>query len=322
MTVIDLVASTAAFAILALAAVTGYFVFSTRRIAAQAERAVPPVGKFLEVGGDRIHYMEAGQGRPIVFIHGLGGQLHHFVGTLFPRLSGDFHVVALDRPGSGYSRRGDDTTAGVGGQAAAIAAFIDAMHLERPLVVGHSLGGTIALALAIDHPHLISGLVLLSPLTNAPDAVPPEFRSLYVRSPLRRRIIAETVGVPTALRLAPKTLAFVFGPQKMPPDYPIAGGGMVGLRPAHYYGTTTDLVATGDTLPGYQKRYGEIGIPAGLLFGTADRVLDYRVDGLRLVERLPALEAELLEGMGHMLPFVATDQVERFVRRIAARAFA
>lgn len=321
MSIVDLLAWAAAAAILLVAAGTGYFVFATRRIAAQAERAVPPTGSFLDLGADRIHYMEAGEGRPIVFIHGLGGQLHHFVSTLFPRLSGDFHVVALDRPGSGYSVRGDDGTAGVGGQAAAIAAFIRARRLERPLIVGHSLGGAIALALAIDHPETVSGLVLISPLTNAPDAVPPEFRAMYVRSRLRRRIIAETVGVPTSLRLAPKTLDFVFGPQPMPPDYPIAGGGMVGLRPAHYYGTTTDLVATGDTLPAYQKRYGEISMPVGLVFGTADRVLNYRVDGAAMAERIPSIEIELLEGMGHMLPFVATGEVENVIRRIAARAF-
>ncbi len=92
----------AACLLLAAALVLGYFVLITRRIAAAAERAVPPSGKFIEIAGNRIHYMEAGQGPAILFIHGLGGQLHHFRQTLFEDLSKDHRVVALDRPGSGY----------------------------------------------------------------------------------------------------------------------------------------------------------------------------------------------------------------------------
>ena len=91
-------------AFLSAAAVVGYFVVATRRIAADAERMVPPSGKFVTVDGDRIHYVEAGEGPPILFIHGLGGQLHHFRHPLFDALDG-YRLVALDRPGSGYSTR-------------------------------------------------------------------------------------------------------------------------------------------------------------------------------------------------------------------------
>lgn len=312
----------AALVFLLLALVAGYFVAVTRRIAAQAERAVPPGGKFLELGGHRIHYVESGEGRPILFLHGLGGQLHHFKQPLFPELEKEFHLVALDRPGSGYSSRPGEFDGSLTEQADLVARFIAALGLQRPLVVGHSFGGAVALTLALNHAETISGLALLSPLTHLEDELRPEFRSLYVRSPLLRHLMAQTMWVPTSLKYAPQTLAFVFGPQEPTKDYGTAGGGLAGLRPSHVYATSADLVAIERDLGGIEARYEEIDMPVGVLFGTADRVIDYRANGEALVGRIRALDLELVEGLGHMPQFIAPARVAAFVRRIAQRAFA
>ena len=160
------VSSVLAVLVIAAALVAGYFVFATRRIAARAEKAVPPSGKFIDIDGNRIHYAEAGAGRPIVFIHGLGAQFHQFEHPLFDRLSGDFHLVALDRPGSGYSVRAAGASAGLSEQARIVVRLIEQLGLQRPLLVGHSLGGMVALTVAIEHPDAISGLALLSPYTH------------------------------------------------------------------------------------------------------------------------------------------------------------
>ena len=104
--------------------------------------------------------------------------------------------------------------------------------------------------------------------------MPPEFKGLYIRSRLKRWLMAHTLAVPAALKYAPQTLNFVFGPQKWPADYIIEGGGMVGLRPSHFYATATDTVAIEHDLARIEARYGEISMPAGILFGSADRVLD------------------------------------------------
>ena len=122
----------------------GYFVLATQRIAARAERLVPASGNFVDIGGNRIHYLETGEGRPIVFVHGLGGQLHHFRYSMFPLLTG-YRLIALDRPGSGYSVRAAGATARLPEQAEVIVKFIEALGLEKPLLVGHSLGGAVAL---------------------------------------------------------------------------------------------------------------------------------------------------------------------------------
>lgn len=62
-------------------------------------------------------------------------------------------------------------------------------------------------------------------------------------------------------------------------------------------------------------------MPAGILFGTGDRVLDYRRHGLGMEGAIPGLEIEILEGIGHMPHYAATDRVVGFIRGMAARAF-
>lgn len=309
------------FALLAALGYLGWNALVTRRLAADAERRIPRIGKTVTVGGDAVHYVDQGTGRPILFVHGLGGQLHHFRQTLFPAMGGDFRLVAMDRPGSGYSTR-VSSGARIPEQAEAIARFIDAVGLDRPLLVGHSLGGAIALRVALDHPGKISGLALISPLTHYVPTPPKEFGGLYIRSPLMRRIIAATLAVPAGLKTARQTLDFVFGPQPVPEDYAIGGGGYLGLRPSHFYATSSDLVAVEQDLPGQMQRYGEIAMPVGILFGSRDRVLHHTRHGLAMEGRIEGIDIDILEGIGHMPQFVEAAKVAGFVKRIAAKAFA
>lgn len=305
-----LIAALIAFLFLALA---------TKRIALDAERRVPRSGKMVAIDGNRIHYIDEGEGQPILFIHGLGAQFHQFRQPLFHHFPDGFRLIALDRPGSGYSRRARGAGGTLTEQATVIRRFIETLKLERPLLVGHSLGGAIALATAILHPDSISGLALLSPHTQTSGKAPPGFEPLYIRSPLRRWLTAWTVAVPMARKYATQTLAFIFAPQKAPADYMTEGGGYLGLRPSHFYGTSTDFVDARRDGPELETRYGEIAMPVGILFGTADRVTDHEVHGLGMVGRISGLELELAEGVGHMPQYAEPKKVIAFIRRIAAK---
>lgn len=305
-----------------LLSVAGYFAFVTRRLAAQAERLVPSSGRFVDTSAGRVHYVEAGQGPAILFIHGLGGQLHDLRHPLFGRLGSAFRLVAVDRPGSGYSERSPWASGSLAAQARAVIDVMDALGLDRPLLVGHSFGGAVALAVALDHPERVSALALISPLTHLEETLRPEFARLFIRSPFKRWLIANTFGVPTAMKYAPQTLAFVFGPQRAPNDYFTEGGGMLGLRPSHFLATASDLVAVPDELGALEARYGELAVPVGMLFGDADRVLDHRVHGLATAARIPGIDLEIAEGVGHMPQYADPARVVAFIRRMAARAFA
>ncbi|WP_137934614.1 alpha/beta fold hydrolase [Mesorhizobium comanense] len=296
-------------------------VLATFWIAAKATRLVPPVGKFIEIDGNRIHYVDEGEGRPIVFVHGLGAQLHHFRHTIFGRFGPGYRLIALDRPGSGYSVRAAGATGRLPEQAQLVRRFIETLGLERPLVVGHSLGGAITLTLAVEHPDAISGIALLAPLTHLEAGMREKTGLLNIPSRPLRWIMAHTVAIPMSLRYARPTMEFIFAPQTLPADYMTAGGGWLGLRPAHFQATSADVVAIERDLGRIEQRYGEIAMPAGILFGTADRVLDFHVHGAPMQGKIGALDFEAVDGIGHMPQFAEPKRIVDFIERIASRAF-
>jgi pimeloyl-ACP methyl ester carboxylesterase len=317
MTVVGFVSALLLLVVAAILLVAGYHAYVTWSVARRARRLVPPPGKFIAVDGNRIHYVERGKGRPILFIHGMGGTQFHLTWPLFARLEKDFRLIAIDRPGSGYSTRARGGPVTPGEQAAFIAKLID----EKPLVVGHSLGGAISLALALDFPDRISGLALISPLTRYVDRVSPEFAGLDIRSLFIRWLVAYTVSTPNAIKYGPQTLDFVFGPQKPPENYAVAGGALSALRPSHFYAASTDFVAVAGTMKTQETRYGELKLPVGVFFGTADRVVNFEKNGAWLEGRIAGLDLEVLEGVGHMPHYADGDRAEAFIRRMAARAF-
>ena len=94
------------------------------------------------------------------------------------------------------------------------------------------------------------------------------------------------------------------------------GGGALGLRPRSFYATSTDLEAVNDGFADLIGRYPTLPIPAGILFGEGDNLLDYRVHGQATKDQIPGLDLELMKG-GHMLPVTAPEAVADFIRRMA-----
>jgi pimeloyl-ACP methyl ester carboxylesterase len=301
-----------------VAAIVAGLVWFTATTARKIEAALPPRGQFIEIDGQRIHYVDRGSGPAIVMIHGLGGNLQHFTYALVERLIGEFRVIAVDRPGSGYSTRPNDASAALGAQAATLANLIRTLKLEKPLLVGHSLGGALALTIALHHPDCAGALALIAPLTHARDEAPEVFRGLAISSKLLRRIVSWTVATPLSILNRDKALATVFGPDTVPADFATKGGALLGLRPTSFYATSSDLMAVNDDLPMTMQRYGSLALPFGMLFGKGDRLLDYREQGEAMQQKCPALDLALIDG-GHMLLLTAPDACVEMIRRVAAR---
>ncbi|SFP60119.1 alpha/beta fold hydrolase [Sphingomonas rubra] len=300
----------------AVATVAGLALFAKlteRRI----ERMVPVDGRFVDVDGRRMHYLERGEGPTILMIHGLAGQMRNFSYALLDRLAADHRVILIDRPGSGYSVAGE--AANVRAQAAQIARFAQTLGLERPLVVGHSLGGAVALALALDHPAAVGGLALIAPLTQPVDTVPGAFERLAIASPLARKAVAWTLATPAAMLAGQKGAEAAFAPEPVPADFATRGGGALVARPGNFQAAAADLVAANDDLPGMVARYGELRLPVAILYGREDRVLDPELHGRRLAEALPAAALTLIDG-GHMIPVTRPDETADWVRMQATRS--
>jgi pimeloyl-ACP methyl ester carboxylesterase len=238
------------------------------------EKRLPPPGRFIDVDGATLHYLDEGSGPPLLLIHGLAGQVRVFTHSLLDRLKTEHRVIILDRPGSGYSTRPAQASAAIRAQARTIARFIEEIGVEQPLVVGHSLGGAIALALALNHPEQVAGLALLAPLTHPREEMPPLLRGLAIGSPLLRWFVAWTSVVPLSIANRKRVLDVAFGPDPVAPDYGTRGGGLLNLRPNSFINASRDLMAANDDLLDMHRRYHELKMPVGVLFGTADRLLD------------------------------------------------
>jgi pimeloyl-ACP methyl ester carboxylesterase len=305
--------------IVLLAIVIAGLVWFTGMMAKRVEAMLPPRGKFAAIDGQRIHYTDTGGSKPpIVMIHGLGGNLLHFGYAMADKLSNDYRVILVDRPGAGYSTRPDDAPATLTAQAKTVASLIRQLGLKQPLLVGHSLGGALSLAIAIDHPDCAGGLALIAPLTHTVDKPSDVFKGLEIPSPFMRKAIAWTVATPLGIRRGPALLKEVFAPEAAPSDFPLRAGGILGLRPSAFYATSTDLMSAAETLPGYMARYKSLSIPMAMLYGRGDRLLDYRGQGEAMKIVCPALDLELVEG-GHMLPMTQADRCVALVRRVAER---
>src|SRR3954465_9975745 len=149
-------------ALLGTAAALGAAALYTNKMTRDAERKYPPIGRFLEVDGVRLHYIEQGQGEPLVLIHGNGTLIQDFtINGLVARLSERFRVIVFDRPGYGYSTR----PRGLWTPRAHATLFEHALQqlgVEQALVLGHSWGTMVAVSLALQAPRLVRSLVLLS----------------------------------------------------------------------------------------------------------------------------------------------------------------
>jgi pimeloyl-ACP methyl ester carboxylesterase len=278
------------------------FALFTAFVARKVTQAFPPEGEWLAVDGERIHYRSFGQGPAIVMVHGLGGQMRNFEYLPIEELARRWRIVLVDRPGSGRSRRSDPRKAGIAAQGRLVAGVIRALELPGPpLLVGHSLGGAIALSTALQAPQAIAGLALIAPLTHYSPDIPAAFRALAIRTEWLRKFFAHTLAVPLGILTGRRTLALVFGPEPAPRDFPVRGGGLLGLRPMAFCGASEDMLAVEQDLPAQQARYGEIRLPVRVLYGEGDQVLDWRAQGEALRARVPQADLKLLPG-GHMLP--------------------
>lgn len=306
--------------LLALALLFGWLFLRTRSLAREAEATVPQAGQVVPVEGGAIHYVEYGKpdAPPVVLIHGISAQLQHFTYAVAPLLSEEFRVIVIDRPGCGYSRRDRDELAALPEQARMIGEFLDNLGIEKPVIAGHSLGGAVTLAIALDRPDKTAAIALIAPATQMQDKVDPIFKGLEIRSPFMRRLIGHTIAVPAAKASAAQVLAHAFAPEPPAADFMTRAGAALGLRPKAFITGSSDLVMLEGAMPKQVVRYDKLKVKGGILYGTEDKVLSADLHGRSMMRY--GLSYDELEGRGHMLPITAPEDCANFIRRIAERA--
>ncbi len=259
-----------------------------------------PIVRDVASRGARVRFVEAGAGRPLVLVHDYLSS-HLAWEEALPRLATRFRVIVPDLPGFGESEKPPPSRYAYGLEAfsESLADLVAAIGLSRASFCGHAMGGSVALTLAANHPHLVDRLVLVSPLVYPPrpDALtriasmpligPIVFKQLYGRTVFRRhfrdRLSTTTSAVPEA------RIDYLFDLFNVP-----------AAREAAY----ATMLALLDTRP-LMASLSRVGAPTLIAWGRGDRVSP--VDqGRRLARELRGARFEVLE-CGHSPAEECTD---------------
>jgi len=244
---------------------------------------------YVSVAGERIFYAQRRekQERCLLFLHGAGGT-HRLWAHQLQNLKG-VRTCALDLPGHGRSSGQGRTS--IGDYRDLVLAFLDALGLERVILVGHSMGGAIAQSFALTHPHRLEGLVLVG--TGARLRVLPAILDGL------RQDVAGTVKLIVSYAYAPGA----------PPDLVEQG--------------RTDFLANSpDVLHGdfvacdrfdVMGRLGEIALPTLVICGSEDRLTPPKYAAY-LRDHIPNAQLVLVEGAGHMVMVERPEEVTRAIR--------
>jgi pimeloyl-ACP methyl ester carboxylesterase len=293
----------------AAAAMAGMALWNIYR-ARKIEREHPPRGQFVAVNGTRLHYLEKGAGRPVVFLHGnvVTAEDCDLSGLLDLASERQCHVVAFDRPGFGYSDRPRGAVWTPARQADLFRQAFARLGIERPVVVGHSLGPLVALALALNHPDTVSGLVLLSgyycPTLRA-DV--PLFSLPAI--PVIGDLIRYTLGPLFGAALLPLAVKGMFSPLTAPERFAKGFPHGLPLRPSQILAEAQDTAAMVSAVAAMQHHYRELRMPVVIMAGTKDRIVDHRKHTVRLHEEIAHSALRLVPGVGHMLHHAEPEQV-------------
>lgn len=279
-----------------------------------AEAAYPPIGQLINTSFGRVHATDQGRGDgpPVILIHGASGNVRDWTYDIAPALASRHRVIAMDRPGFGYSERIGDEVWHSARQAAQLREAAVKMGAENPIIVGHSWGASVALAWALDAPDNVSGVISVSGVTMPWGGLAPTLDALglgsVIASYYNRRMTrtAEEGGVERFIQRA-------FRPQMPPDGYLDYVGAPLALRQKTLDANGEDLANTNPAVTEVAARYGELRVPVAALHGDADWLLNIEQHGQ---EFAAATGAKLtpLPGVGHMAHHARTDMLAEVIR--------
>lgn len=286
--------------------------------ASRVNQTHPASGQLLQVNGADVHVLTQGEAGPaVLMIHGASANAREFTWSLAPRLAGSHRVFMVDRPGHGHSERlaEAETLAVQAAQAAGVLKTLGAG--EKAVIVGHSFGGAVALRLALDHPDLVDGLVLLAPVSHDWGGGGEAWYNRYAGDPLIGPLFTRLVPIvgPGQVRGG---VTNVFSPQPAPDGYFEKSAIGLLFRPANFAANAKDVNALQDELAAQQSRYDEIKVPTVVFSGAKDTVISPPLHVGKLKHQVAGLELVKLPEGGHMPHHTYGAEVAEIIKRLSA----
>jgi pimeloyl-ACP methyl ester carboxylesterase len=243
---------------------------------------------------------------PILFLHGQPGGARDWERTV-AAVGGGARTISFDRPG--WDRR--SAPRGIAGNVAAALSVLDAHHVERAVVVGHSFGGAVAAWLAAEVPSRVRGVVLVAPAANV--------ESLYLldhvlAAPVVGPVLSTAALAGPGVALGTRSLRRATGRRLGFDERYLLQVGAFLRRPATWRAFITEQRALLAELPQLEPRLPDIDVQAVVLIGSADIIVPPASARL-LAGQIRGAQLEVIERAGHLLPL-------RHAQRVAAVALA
>lgn len=285
-----------------------------------AEKRAPMLGDQIDVDGVRMHVLTQGPRDsakpPVVLIHGASVNLRDMKIALGDELAADRFVVMIDRPGRGYSERPGEGFR-LETQAALIKGAVDALGVERPIIVGQSFGGAVALRYALEYQDTMSGLVLLAPVSHEwPGGVVWYNRAAAtpVLGVFFRRLVIPAYGA----LVAKQAVEASFEPDTPPNDYYERAGVSLLFRARDFKANATDIVHLKDEIRAQQTRYDAIELPVAIATGTSDSTVSPDIHSKTLAKEINGAGLTLLPDTGHALHHAETEAIVEIINAIVS----
>ena len=305
--------------VVAAAATVGALAISAlvnRHLANNAENDNPPVGQFLEVNGVRLHYVERGSGTPLVLLHGNGSMIQDFESSgLIDLAAKNYRVIVFDRPGFGHSDRPRNVVWTPAAQADLINSALHRLGVSHAIVLGHSWGASVAVALALKYPKLVQGLVLASGYyypTLRPDVVALSAPAV----PLVGDILGHTLSPIVSRVMWPLLMAKIFGPRSVPKKFEGFPKEMA-LRPSQIRASAAETALMIPDAFHFRDQYVNLKMPVVIVAGDEDRLIDIDAQSTRLHRDVPQSRFHRVPGTGHMIHQTATGVVMSAINEVA-----
>lgn len=306
-------------ALAVLVVIWAYAQHRARLHEARAEAAFPPQGRILDVNGHRVHALTMGDGPDVVLIHGASGNLRDMTFSLAPRLAARYRVTVFDRPGLGHTDRINRTGATIRQQAELLSDAARQLGIERPVVLGHSYGGAVALAWAVHRPEHIAALVPLA----APAKPWDSDLSLYYKTlshPVLGPLVIPLLTAFVRDARVERAVAEIFEPNTVPPGYIDHVGAPLTLRRDSLRANALQRANLLSEITALQDAIARLSLPVELVHGTEDTTVGLRIHAEPLARDLPSASLTRLPGIAHMPHHAAEDAVVAAIARAAARA--
>jgi pimeloyl-ACP methyl ester carboxylesterase len=272
---------------------------------------MPPESRYIQAAGRRAHYVEAGEGPVVLLLHGLLHSNRTWRYTVDDLARRGHRAIAPDLMGMGWSERGEGDYS-FRGFAAFVRGFLEALGIERlHTLVGHSLGGAVALTLVEETPGLSGRLVLVGS-AGLPFELP---RSLGLIGSPRLEPLFHLATSRALLRRVLRITAYK--------RIPVTDAVLEGFSPAiQRTGTYLSLVEIARAFPAASRelaqRLPEIAVPTCVVWGELDPLIPLKA-GRIIASLIPGARLEVIEGCGHCPQEESPAEFNRLMGRILAQ---